>query len=102
MARRPEADAPLSTPALSVDGRLVAPGSATAASCLPGLSYWALCTQGVSKLPPKRPAVVVPCFNEERVGSTKTPAFRRFASLHGDVRFLFVNDGSTDRTPEIL
>src|SRR3954451_13291643 len=45
-------------------------------------------------------AVVVPCYNEaERLD---VGAFREFARSHTDVFFLFVNDGSTDRTQELL
>jgi glycosyltransferase involved in cell wall biosynthesis len=45
-------------------------------------------------------AVVVPCFNEER--RLDLQQFRNFAFGHPDVRFLFVDDGSTDSTPSIL
>lgn len=44
--------------------------------------------------------LVVPCYNEEerlRVG-----AFRMFAAAHPSIRFVMVNDGSRDRTAEIL
>src|SRR3954470_6062577 len=45
-------------------------------------------------------AVVVPCYNEaERLDSG---AFREFARSNSDVSFLFVNDGSVDRTQDLL
>jgi len=44
--------------------------------------------------------VVVPCFNEER--RLRLEAFLVFASDHPGVRFLFVDDGSTDSTGRIL
>ncbi len=44
--------------------------------------------------------VVVPCYNEaERLDGDR---FLEFAGDHPSVRFLFVNDGSTDRTLEVL
>lgn len=44
--------------------------------------------------------VVVPCFNEER--RLPVDAFRAFAPGDAAVRFLFVNDGSTDGTLRML
>lgn len=44
--------------------------------------------------------IVIPCYNEaERL---RINAFRDFVAENGRVRFLFVNDGSTDRTAELL
>lgn len=47
-----------------------------------------------------RTIVVVPCYNEAR--RLDAEAFVSFAETHPDIRFLFVNDGSTDGTPELL
>jgi dolichyl-phosphate beta-glucosyltransferase len=44
--------------------------------------------------------VVVPCFNEEK--RLDCDSFRAFASKRPECGFLFVNDGSTDRTAEVL
>jgi len=45
-------------------------------------------------------AIVIPCYNEaNRLDSSK---FKDFASHGHNVRFLFVNDGSTDNTLEVL
>lgn len=45
-------------------------------------------------------AIVVPCYNEaERLDPA---AFRTFARTHDNLYFLFVNDGSTDRTQNVL
>ena len=44
--------------------------------------------------------IVIPCYNEaERLS---LGAFRRFASEHSQIRFLLVNDGSTDATLDLL
>lgn len=40
--------------------------------------------------------IVVPCFNESQ--RLRADSFGEFASRHPNVRFLFVNDGSTDDT----
>jgi glycosyltransferase involved in cell wall biosynthesis len=45
-------------------------------------------------------ALVVPCHNE--AARLDPEAFLAFASTHPDVRFLFVDDGSTDATAEVL
>jgi dolichyl-phosphate beta-glucosyltransferase len=44
--------------------------------------------------------IVVPCYNEAK--RLDLPAFRDFASDHPWASFLFVNDGSTDLTSEVL
>jgi len=47
-----------------------------------------------------RTTIVVPCFNEaERLNVSR---FRRFAANQHALRFLMVNDGSSDRTLQIL
>src|SRR5262245_6129541 len=45
-------------------------------------------------------AVVVPCYNEAR--RLNTEAFIKYISSHPDVRVVFVDDGSTDNTRELL
>jgi glycosyltransferase involved in cell wall biosynthesis len=45
-------------------------------------------------------AVVVPCYNE--AARLDTGAFRKFARGGQPVRSLFVNDGSTDATRDVL
>jgi glycosyltransferase involved in cell wall biosynthesis len=47
-----------------------------------------------------RAIVVVPCYNEARRLDTRI--FQGFARQHREVQFLFVNDGSRDRTIELL
>lgn len=44
--------------------------------------------------------VVIPCYNEEQ--RLRREAFLDFAAACPDVRLLFVNDGSTDRTLDVL
>lgn len=44
--------------------------------------------------------VVVPCYNEERRLDSKQ--FLAFVSQHSDVKFLFVDDGSTDDTVRVI
>jgi len=44
--------------------------------------------------------IVVPCFNEEQ--RLEVLQFRKYAMSHENHRFLFVNDGSSDRTALIL
>jgi len=44
--------------------------------------------------------LVVPCYNE--AARLDLEKFRNFAAENSDVRFLFVNDGSTDETSEVL
>jgi glycosyltransferase involved in cell wall biosynthesis len=48
----------------------------------------------------RKTAVVVPCYNEEK--RLKTVEFLAFASREKDVFFIFVNDGSTDATGQVL
>jgi glycosyltransferase involved in cell wall biosynthesis len=50
---------------------------------------------------PLRPVVVVvPCYNEAT--RLQPEAFIAFATQHPDLRFVFVNDGSTDNTRRVL
>ena len=44
--------------------------------------------------------VVVPCYNEQK--RLNTAAFRAFAAEYPKIAFVFVNDGSTDGTREVL
>jgi glycosyltransferase involved in cell wall biosynthesis len=50
--------------------------------------------------PPVKTYIVVPCFNEAR--RLCGDVFESFAGEHSDVRFVFVDDGSTDDTLRIL
>jgi dolichyl-phosphate beta-glucosyltransferase len=45
-------------------------------------------------------AVVIPCFNEER--RLDVTAFSAFAAAHDDVRLVFVDDGSSDATIDVI
>ena len=48
----------------------------------------------------KRVTIVVPCYNEaERLDTVQ---FASFSDDRYNIRFLFVNDGSTDETPRVL
>ncbi len=44
--------------------------------------------------------IVVPCYNEEK--RLDSDQFSRFLATNGDVKFHFVNDGSSDGTIEVL
>ena len=44
--------------------------------------------------------IVIPCYNE--ANRLKTDVFASFMEKHREISFLFVNDGSTDATGEIL
>lgn len=48
----------------------------------------------------KKVIVVVPCFNEAT--RLSIDAFESFSKTHASVRFIFVNDGSTDSTLDII
>ncbi|MCZ6835698.1 MAG: glycosyltransferase [Planctomycetota bacterium] len=45
-------------------------------------------------------SIVIPCFNEADRLDVET--FKTFASNHADIHFQFVDDGSADRTTEVL
>lgn len=47
-----------------------------------------------------RTCIVIPCYNE--AGRLRPDEFSRFTSEHPDVRFLLVDDGSTDATASVL
>jgi dolichyl-phosphate beta-glucosyltransferase len=47
-----------------------------------------------------RSIIVVPCYNE--AARLKPEAFEAFVGMHRDVNFLLVNDGSRDKTLEVL
>lgn len=53
-----------------------------------------------SGVPKIRTTVVVPCYNEATRLDTR--AFQAFVQKHADVRFLFVDDGSSDDTLGVL
>ena len=48
----------------------------------------------------QKTAIIVPCYNE--ANRLDGPAFAQFAKVNKIISFFFVNDGSTDRTAEIL
>jgi glycosyltransferase involved in cell wall biosynthesis len=47
-----------------------------------------------------RVTLVIPCYNEEK--RLNTVAFREFRLPHDQLEFLFVNDGSTDETLQVI
>ena len=48
----------------------------------------------------QKTCIVIPCYNEgNRLNCTE---FLTYSAAHANVYFLFVNDGSTDSTPELL
>ena len=47
-----------------------------------------------------RSCIIVPCFNEEKRISVNS--FTNFAINHADIHFIFVNDGSNDKTIDVL
>jgi len=49
---------------------------------------------------PARVCIVVPCYNEAL--RLKAQVFRDYLAGHAGIRFLFVDDGSADRTPAVL
>jgi dolichyl-phosphate beta-glucosyltransferase len=51
-------------------------------------------------LPSCRTAIVVPCYNEEK--RLDVAAFSDFLQRRPDIRFVFVNDGSSDATLSVL
>ncbi len=51
-------------------------------------------------VPPPRHVIVVPCFNEAQ--RLPREAFLDYAAAHEEVHFLFVDDGSTDSTRDLL
>lgn len=44
--------------------------------------------------------LIIPCYNEEK--RLQTEVFNDFMNRHTEIKFLFVNDGSSDNTGEIL
>lgn len=45
-------------------------------------------------------AIVIPCYNEQnRLNKTE---FVQFANSHSDIHFIFVNDGSSDKTRDVI
>src|SRR4051812_11365601 len=48
----------------------------------------------------KQSCIIVPCYNES--SRLDLARFREFTDNHANVRFLFVNDGSTDDTAILL
>lgn len=53
-----------------------------------------------SERPASETILVVPCYNEAK--RLNVARFQAFVADHADVRFLFVNDGSTDDTARVL
>ena len=47
-----------------------------------------------------KPCVIVPCYNEEK--RFKSESFESFVSVHENIHFLLVNDGSRDNTIKLL
>lgn len=67
----------------------------------PGSSAMRIHQQPVCSLPVSgRTAIVIPCYNEAH--RLNRFAFLRFAQQNPNVRFFFVNDGSSDETAKVL
>ena len=45
-------------------------------------------------------AIVIPCYNEQN--TLNKTEFVRFANSHSNIHFIFVNDGSSDNTADII
>lgn len=56
--------------------------------------------QSSETLPLSKARLVIPCYNEEK----RLPAdcLKQHLALHPDIELLFVNDGSRDRTDDVL
>jgi dolichyl-phosphate beta-glucosyltransferase len=48
----------------------------------------------------QKTAIIIPCYNE--YNRLRREQFVAYAHIHEDVTFIFVNDGSSDRTQEII
>jgi glycosyltransferase involved in cell wall biosynthesis len=49
---------------------------------------------------PSRVCLIIPCYNE--AARLKPQLFRDYLAAHAGIRFLFVDDGSTDKTVDVL
>ena len=47
-------------------------------------------------------SIIVPCYNEEKGLPNLISKINNFKNIHPEVEFIIVNNGSTDKTGEIL
>ena len=59
-------------------------------------------TVNKEKMRDKKISVILPCYNEERIIKNNIETIIKFSKENPQYEFIFVNDGSTDKTPQII